>query len=679
MPNGNPQAEQPPRAAEGASGERARAGISRESEELLRLVIGGVRDFAIFAADTEGRILSWNPGVAHLFGYQEAEWIGQHGSVIFTPEDRERGEVGREMEAAARDGRAVDERWHVRKDGSRFWASGLLMRLGDGDGSVRGFAKMVRDATQRKLTEERLSQYAAIIRHSADAILAVTFDEIITLWNEGAEKMYGYTEAEAVGRPVTMIIPPERRREVSEILDRIRRGGSVERLETVRVRKDGSRLDVSVTVSPIRDAEGRVVGASTNARDITEHKRAEQERQRLLEEAQAAREEAERVNRQKDEFLATLSHELRTPLTVILGWSRLLRAGGLEEKMAARALETIERNAVAQKQLIDDILDVSRIIMGKLTLEEQAVELAPLIEDAVHSVRPAAEAARVELRTAAAAGPCRVTGDPARLQQVVWNLLSSAVKFTPEGGSVEVRLECAGPSARVVVRDTGGGIEPEFLPFVFERFRQADASLTRSRGGLGLGLAIVRHLVELHGGTIRAESEGRGRGATFTVTLPLMTEAAHTPPAEHEGGAAARRDELPEDCSPSLDGLRVLVVDDERDTLEYLRAMLERCGAQVTAVSSADEALRAVKGDGLQVMISDIGMPGEDGYVLMRKVRRLGKERGGRIPAVALTAYVREGDRRTALAAGFQAHLTKPVEPSELIRTVASIARRAEA
>jgi PAS domain S-box-containing protein len=532
---------------------------SPESEELLRLMIGGVQDFAIFATDTGGLILSWNPGVGHLLGYEESEWVGRHGSVIFTHEDRERGADKQEMETAAREGRALDERWHVRKDGTRFWSSGLLMALRDGEGRLRGYSKMLRDATKSRQTEEML-----------------------------------------------------------------------------------------------RDANGRLVAAAVRE--------------------QEARADAEEANRLKDEFLATLSHELRTPLTAILGWARLLRSGQLEERSGARALEIIERNADAQNQLIEDILDVSRIITGKIALHVQPVEPVAVIEAAVEAVRPAAEARRVELNILMPPEPCPVSGDATRLRQVVWNLLTNAVKFTPEGGRVEVRVERADSYVRIKVSDTGEGIDPEFLPYVFDRFRQADASTTRKKGGLGLGLAIVRHLVELHGGTVNADSEGRGRGATFTVTIPV----ADTQAGEPEGSRPARAESSPTfaDCPQSLAALRVLVVDDEPDTLDFLVAVLKGCGAEVTTASSAAEAFRLMREVKPDVLVSDIGMPDEDGYALIRKVRRLEDDKGGRTPAIALTAYAREADRREAIRAGFQTHMTKPVEPSELVEVIASLAGR---
>ena len=392
---------------------------------------------------------------------------------------------------------------------------------------------------------------------------------------------------------------------------------------------------------------------------------------------QEARKQAEEANRIKDEFLATLSHELRTPLNAILGWAQVLRTGQVDEGTTARALEAVERNARAQAQLISDLLDVSRIITGKLRLELKPVELPRIIDAALDSVRPAADAKGIRIRLALdrAVGP--LVGDPDRLQQVIWNLLSNAIKFTPQGGSVEVRLGQREGQAEIAVQDTGAGIRPDFVPYVFDRFRQAESSTTRQHGGLGLGLSIVRHMVELHGGTVRVESPGEGHGATFTVRLPIRLGIE----AGMEGTLAERRqrpaEEVPDLAgSQILNGLHVLVMDDEADTRELLVTALERCGAQVTAVPSVPAALASLDRELPDVLLSDIGVPGEDGYSLIRKLRSRSAECGGNVPAAALTAYARSEDRIRALSAGFQAHLAKPIDPAELVATIAALAGR---
>jgi PAS domain S-box-containing protein len=391
--------------------------------------------------------------------------------------------------------------------------------------------------------------------------------------------------------------------------------------------------------------------------------------------------DAQEVNRLKDEFLATLSHELRTPLTAVLGWTRLLGTNQLDEATSRRALETIERNAHAQVQLIDDILDVSRIIRGKLRLNVRPCELTPVIEAAVDSVRPAAEAKGIRLHVVLdpRAGP--VSGDPDRLQQVVWNLLTNAVKFTPKDGRVQVLLRRVNSHLELTVSDTGQGIEEKFLPFVFDRFRQADPSTTRVHGGLGLGLAIVRHLVELHGGTVTVESRGKGEGTTFKVALPLMImyqpESAPASADDADSTHPTAGGHLTLACPPELEGLRVLLVEDEPDARELLVAVLTQCRADVRAVSNVADALSELEAWQPEVLISDIEMPGEDGYSLIRKIRNLPPARGGKIPAAALTAYARAEDRMRALLSGFQLHVPKPVEPAELVAVVASLAGRA--
>ena len=393
---------------------------------------------------------------------------------------------------------------------------------------------------------------------------------------------------------------------------------------------------------------------------------------RLFDMAQKERSRAEEANRAKDLFLSTLSHELRTPLTAILGWTRMLRSGALPEEKRAHGLETIDRNARVQVALIEDILDLSRIVTGKLRLDLQPVELAAVIEAAAETVRPAADARGLRLQLALDPGAGTVYGDPNRLQQVVWNLLTNAVKFTPKGGRVSVWLRRDGSHVEVIVADNGQGIAPAFLPYVFDRFRQADASTTRAHGGLGLGLAIVKHLMELHGGTIHAESEGEGRGASFTVRIPVAPlRAPSIPVAEPQPQPAGDID-----CPPELAGLKILVVDDEADAREWVGSLLEHCRAVVLTAASVPEALAALHGARPDLLISDIGMPGEDGYSLIKKVRALTPGDGGRIPAIALTAYARMEDRTRAMVAGFNMHISKPIEPAELLITIANLTSR---
>jgi len=550
-------------------------------------------------------------------------------------------------------------------------------RLDSPEGGPERILLGVEDVTERKVAELAMARLAAIVESSDDAIIAIDLDGVIDSWNQGAERLYGYTAREAVGRPIATLIPPERSGEEKNLLERLRRGERIENFETVRRRKDGTLVDVSLTTSPVKNASGEVIGASKIARDITERKRAEEAIRAAYEQESAARAEAELANRLKDEFLATVSHELRSPLNSIIGWTRMLSDKRLDEEKSAHALEVIHRSARAQNQLIGDLLDVSRIITGKSRLEMSIVELSPIIEAAMDVMHPAADAKQIRLVLALDPGAGLVLGDADRLQQVVWNLLANAVKFTPVEGEITVRLERDGASVKITVGDTGEGIEPEFLPFVFDRFRQFESRPTRAHGGLGLGLAIVRHLVEAHGGTVSATSRGRGQGATFTVTLPLARHRKESSEVGRDRLAGAG--EVPQSRAPLPDhlrDLRVLVVEDEPDARNLLSLMLMSYEAEVRDCASAADALRILDEWRPDVLVSDIGMPFEDGYELMRKVRAREMERGGLVPALALTAYARAEDAQRAIEAGYQAHVPKPVAPNELATVVASLAGR---
>lgn len=422
----------------------------------------------------------------------------------------------------------------------------------------------------------------------------------------------------------------------------------------------------------LRDSAGHPVQVIGVAQDVTERKLVDIERERLLRREQSARLEAEEATRLKDEFLATVSHELRTPLNAITGWVRLLQTGNLGQNDVQRGLETIQRNADSQTRLINDLLDVSRIISGKLRLDVRPLAINSVIEAAVDTIRPAADAKGVVLQSSLAPDVGPIAGDPERLQQVVWNLLTNAVKFSQPNGYVEIRLQKVNSHAELIVSDGGSGIAPDFLPYVFHPFRQAEGATTRKHPGLGLGLAIVRHLVELHGGVVSAYSSGEGKGATFKVTLPTVV-ASRNP--DRVVARAARSGNLL-DVLPTLGGVRVLVVEDEIDGREVLSAMLQQAGAAVRVAASAEEALGMLDGAQFDVLVSDIGMPIQDGYALMRRVRQRPPTQGGRIPALALTAYARPEDRLRALAAGFQIHVAKPVQPEELVTVVASLAGR---
>ena len=707
--------------------------------------------------------------------------------------------VFQEHERAIAAKRDIDVEFRIKRaDGEWRWFHRTGRCVYDANGQALSMAGITFDITERRRAQEATRLLAAIVESTDDVIIGKDLNGIITSWNTAAEKLYGYSAEEAIGQPVSILVPPERPDEEEEILARLTRGERIHHYETVRLNKDGRRIDVSLTVSPIVDKTGRVIGASKIARDITEWKRAEEairesqaqlanmigsamdavitldehqqivifnsaaekmfrcsageaigqpidrfipdrfrsahhehirtfeethvtrrsmgqlgaifglradgeefpieasisqvevngrslftvilrditqrksveeEREQLLASEHAARTEAEAANRTKDEFLAMLSHELRTPLTAMLGWLSILRSQSVDEKTFAHGIEAVERNAKIQAHLIEDLVDVSRIIGGKLSLEVRPIDLSPVIRAAIEVVRPAADAKGVEIEFCEEPLVGPVSGDATRLRQVVWNLLSNAVKFTPREGRVNVSLRRFKSQAQIVVSDSGAGIPPEFLPHVFERFRQAESSVTRSHRGLGLGLAIVRHLVELHGGTVLAESEGQGKGATFTISLPLAAISAKKEPK-----LPMAKPKTEEAVAPLL-GLRVLVVEDEFDAGELISLALEYSGAKVEVARSAQDGLRAMSVFKPDVLLSDIGLPGESGYDLIRKIRSMASG-ANEIPAVALTAFASERDRESALAAGFQVHLSKPVQPHELVKVIERLANR---
>jgi PAS domain S-box-containing protein len=822
--------------------------ILSQSERRFREMLDAL-PAAIYTTDAEGRLTHFNPAAVEFSGrvpqLGSDQWCVSlklyHLDGTPMPHDK------CPMAIALKEGRTVRGVQAIaeRPDGTRVWFEPYPTPLRDAEGRIVGGINMLLDITERKQAEETSARLAAIVESSEDAIISKDLDGVITSWNRGAERIFGYTASEVIGHPVTMLFPPNHHDEEPGILQRIRRGESVEHYETVRRRKDGKLLDISLSVSPVTNATGKVIGASKIARDITERKqtekriaadlqaitllhdlgaqcarsleltqcldkiietaivitqadkgniqlfdgksgileiaaqrgfeepflkffaavrseeasvcapavrsaqrvivedvtqsdifagqpslrvlldagvravqstpiitgtgdllgtisthfskphhleerelrlmdllalqtadylerkRAEQERNQLLAREQAARAEAEAANRLKDEFLATISHELRTPLNAMLGWAEMLRRGGLDDKSVTHGLETIARNARAQNQLISDLLDVSRIISGQLRVESGTVDLVPIIEAALDTVRPAANAKGVELRLMLDPAAGMVAGDSTRLQQIVWNLLTNAVKFTSRDGRISVQLKRDNGTAAIIVTDTGEGISPEFLPYIFDRFRQAESTTKRQHGGLGLGLSIVRHLVEAHGGSVRAESRGVGRGATFTVTLPLIAVPGNERSADCVG-AGERSAVL--GAPPVLKGLRVLVIDDEADTRELLTVALTQSGAEVRASSTVLGALAIVGQWKPDVLVSDIGMPGEDGYDLIREVRAREQENGGRILALALTGYVSNEDVGRDLAAGYQTHIPKPVSPSDLVATIATVA-----
>jgi PAS domain S-box-containing protein len=711
----------------------------------------------------------------------------------------------------------------------------------DAAGQVIGWIASIVDITDGQEARAARELLASIVDSSMDAIVTKDLNGIVTSWNAGAERLFGYTAAEMIGKPIRLLIPAERQSEEDDILARLRAGDRVEHFDTIRVAKDGRQLNISLSVSPVRNAAGTVIGASKIARDVTDVRRAEAERVRLLEEHAAVTEALNNVgaivasdldrdkvvqavtdaatklttaefgaffynvqnesgesytlytisgapreafskfpmprntavfestfkgtgvvrsaditsdpryghnaphhgmprghlavrsylavpvkgrsggvigglffghsevgrftaqherlavgvgawasvalenarmfsmvqeaSRLKDEFLATLSHELRTPLNAVLGYARLLRMGMVSADKQQKAIETIERNATSLTQIVEDVLDISRIVSGKIRLNVQPVDLPHTLQQAIDAVTVAADARGIRLEAVLDPDAGPVSGDPERLQQVFWNLLSNAVKFTNRGGRVQVRLQRIDSHIEISVADTGIGIPPEFLPHVFERFRQADASIARERGGLGLGLAIARQLAEMHGGSIEAASGGPGQGATFTVRLPLMIV--------HPGREEAARVSAPAAASThaitggDLHDLHVLAVDDDPDALRLMAELLESAGARVSSASSADEALRRLDSEAPDVIVTDLGMPGVDGYRLLERIRAHRNPRVRHAPAAALTAYARSDDRVRALRAGFQMHLAKPIDPRELVAAVGALRKRA--
>ena len=542
----------------------------------------------------------------------------------------------------------------------------------------------------RRRAEEALRKQSDWLRVTlssiGDAVITTDVEGRVTFMNRVAESLTGWTQDEAMGRPlpdIFQILNEETRQPVKNPALRTLSAGATVGLanHTILIAKDRTECPIDDSAAPIRNYQGEVVGTVLVFRDISERKRMEVERERLLAAAQAAQKEAEQANRLKDEFLATASHELRTPLTAVVGWSRLLRTGKLDAENSARALDSIERNATLQTKLIDDLLDVSRIITGKLTLDRGAIEMAHVVSDAMNTLRPAADAKHITIETSfdAEAGP--VLGDANRLQQVMWNLLSNAVKFTPKYGHIEVALQCVNSEVQVSVGDSGEGISSEFLPYVFDRFSQGNSKSTRSHSGLGLGLAIVRQLVELHGGTVKAHSDGPGRGATFQLRLPVLgiNRVVDNRSAANDltRTTAIVTDGLSVECPPRLNGVRVLVVDDDFDTRQMLKAVLSECHADVITAASAAEAIKEIEQRKPDVLVSDLGMPEQDGYELIKQVRETeSADNAARVPALALTAYAKAEDRVRALAGGYQVHLGKPVEPAEFVLVVANLAGR---
>jgi PAS domain S-box-containing protein len=671
----------------------------RESERRFRQLAENINE-VFWISDPRGpEILYVSPGYEEVWDRTCQSLYERPSSYLDAIHPGDREHVLAALQKQSR-GEHTDEEYRiVHADGSIRWVRDRAFPIKDDTGAVYRVAGIAENITGRKRAEQALraseERFSKAFNLNPQPMSIRTLDGLIIDVNDGFLRLTGYTREEVIGRTATDLKIWTSNSDRSDVMKTLGDDKSIHNVEITFRMKSGEEKVCLFSAEVITIGDEQYILAATS--DITERKQAEVEREQLLAREKAARIEAEQAeklsiellqreqtartqaevaNRAKDQFLATISHELRTPLNAILGWARILRSGKLNEATSAQALDTIERNAKAQTQLINDILDVSRIVAGKLHLEVRPVDLAEVIEAAVDVIRPAANAKEIQLQVTLdpKAGP--VSGDPDRLQQIVWNLLSNAIKFTLKGGQVQVRLVRLDSHVEISVSDTGIGINAGFLPYVFDSFRQADSSYTRTYSGLGLGLAIVRHLVELHGGKVEAFSDGEGKGATFKVNLPLLAarEVEESPAIDR--GAKRPVPSAEFDWLPKLDGLRLLVVDDDSDARKLLSLMLSQSGAEVVTVASAAEAIDSIERFTPDLLISDIEMPGEDGYSLIQKVRSLDAKLGSRIPAVALTAHARAEDHRRALSAGFQSHVAKPVTANDLIEVIAGLTGR---
>ncbi|HEV2837632.1 MAG TPA: PAS domain S-box protein [Pyrinomonadaceae bacterium] len=645
------------------------------SKRLLDASVDG-----LYAFDRQLRIMAWNRAMQQITRLSRDEVIGHRVDEIFPflkETDSERC-----LSSALAGKETTCETHPYGPSETGVFKSHYAPLIDDKDTVVGGIA-VITDITARRQAEEAAHtayrQLAFHVESSPLAVIEWDSDFRVSRWSESAERLFGWKAEEVIGKHVNewQFVFADDVDAVALVTNRQREGVEVQGVQRNRnYTRDGSVLFCEWYNSVLHDDRGQLVSVLSLVLDVTARKQAEEERAALLIRERDARQHAEEADRLKDEFLATLSHELRTPLTSILGWASMIRNGEVEGASAARAIETIERNARSQARLIDDLLDVSRIITGNLRLDLHPLNLATIVEAGIDALRPTADVKGIQIRTQSSSGDCLVKGDPNRLRQVIWNLLSNAIKFTQRGGVVTINLKCVGSTVHLTVADTGEGISPEFLPYVFDRFRQAEGSISRKQGGLGLGLAVVRHLVELHGGGISAESRGLGHGSLFTVELPLAQERRDPARAEERRREIERR--RSRKGTVRLDGVHVLLVEDDEDSRKLLGTMLKRYGARVTSTKSAAEALRVFSDELPDILISDIGMPDEDGYEFIRKLRMLPPEKGGHTPAIALTGYASRKDRERALMAGYQQHMAKPIEQSDMITAIASLVGRGD-
>ncbi|MGZ8869354.1 MAG: PAS domain-containing hybrid sensor histidine kinase/response regulator [Thermoanaerobaculia bacterium] len=658
----------------------SRQPLSPTTGDEFALLVDAVEDYAIFLLGPDGEIRTWNRGAARIFGYSAENVIGDSFARFYPETDREKPR--RELEVAASKGRIEDEGWRIRGDGRRFWVNTVITALRDETGSLIGFAKVTRDLSERQMAEEQLRQSRELFRLLVEsvkdyAIFMLDPDGNIATWNEGARRIKGYTPDEIIGRHFSTFYTEadiEAGKPAYELAT-AREKGSVED-EGWRLRKDGSRFWANVLITAVFDETRQLRGFAKVTRDITDRKTAEELRISLVEQREArlqAEEERSRVeasfiaaqeaNRAKDEFLMTLSHELRTPMTAILGWSRLLPSLQPDDEMFKDAVASIGRSAKLQAQLIDEVLDVSRIMSGKLRLSVENIDVDRLVRSSVEGVRAMADARSITLTVTLEPNAGTVVADPTRLQQVIWNLLTNAIKFTPIGGKVELNARRTDSHFEFAVTDSGEGIDPHFLPHVFEPFVQAESPRSRVHGGLGLGLSIVRYLVEAHGGSVSAESRGRGRGSKFSVWLPIAAVRADVPAAPGTssvttGGMIDRG---------RLKGLRILIVDDDRETRALVRAVLRQAGAEVAIADSAQTATEEFDTRVPDLLITDIAMPGTDGFELVRVIRE--RKGGKELKIIALSAF--PSATTAAEASGFDLYLRKPIDPADLVDAVA--------
>ena len=664
--------------------------LARELEaqrEWFRVTLASIGD-AVIASDPDGRVTYMNAPAQNITGWTTSEAIGQPLAHVFNIiNEKTRKPVENPADLVLRTGHVVGLANHtvlIDRNGVERPIADSAAPIQGADGGMIGVVLVFRDVTDERRAADAVAEqrewFETTLGSIGDAVVATDVNGRVVFMNPIAEHLTGWRFSEGRGRScadVFNIINENSRRTVESPVTRVLAEGMVVGLanHTVLIAADGTERPIDDSGAPIRSRDGRIVGVVLVFRDVSDRRRRELDRrdasldrERLLEAERAARADAERASRVKDEFVAMVSHELRTPLNAMLGWTQLMVRPDVEPDVIARGVDVITRNTRLQAQLISDLLDISRIVSGKLQLDIEDVDLASVVAEAIDTVQRDADGKRIAITRELDKAVGMIAGDAARVQQIIWNLLANAIKFTPEGGQISVRLAKVGSGAEITVADTGVGIRPEFLPHIFDRFQQADQSITRRFGGLGLGLSIVKHLVDLHGGSVSADSAGIGQGATFTIMLPSSTGATVM---AGRSDAVAKEPVQPRD---SLSGIRILVVEDEPDTCEFLDRFLRGYGAEVVIAHSAAEALSRIDGDKVDIVISDIGLPDVDGYDLMNHIRSLPASAGGATPAIALTAYARTADRTRAFRAGYQAHLSKPIEPTELFATISSFA-----